>query len=161
MKNKIIRFNITPQTYVRATQGDKILFRIGKLRLRPAGLKRLLRLEKYNKYKLAVELIAKSKKFIFPPQGAIVRFYVPCPRSWSKKKKKRYHGTIHQAKPDLSNFYKALEDGLLSEDKHIAHVQISKHWVDFEAGWIEIEIDTPTFPIIIPPDATDRDTIQA
>lgn len=159
MKNRIIRFHITPETYVRATANDRIFFRIPRDKLYPSGLKRLQRLEKYNKYKLAVELIAKSKKFVFPPQGATVRFYVPCPRTWSKKKKKQYHGSIHQQKPDLSNLYKAFEDGLMSEDKHIAHVQISKHWVDFERGWIEIEISQPQFPTIILPNATDRDTI--
>jgi hypothetical protein len=33
--------NITPQTHVRATQGDSIFFRIPRDKLRPAGLKQV------------------------------------------------------------------------------------------------------------------------
>ena len=47
MPRKVI-LNITPQTHVRATQGDSIFFRIPREKLRPAGLSRLMRLEKYN-----------------------------------------------------------------------------------------------------------------
>src|ERR1700680_1597192 len=102
-KRKIVRFQITAQTHIRATQGDKILFRIGKSRLRPEGLKRLLRLERYNQYKDDIWFLAKKHQFPFPNQGCHIRFYIPVPPSWSQKKKTRYHGTLHQAKPDIDN----------------------------------------------------------
>ncbi len=148
MKNKIVRFQITPQTHVRATQGDRVFFRIPRDKLRPAGLKRLLRLERYNEYKLCLGALAKSQKFILPPQGSWIRFYIPCPKTWSLKRKKQMHGTLHQSKPDVDNLLKAAFDALFAEDKYIGHLQISKHWVDSENGWIEIEIFKPEFPII-------------
>lgn len=148
---KFHRFNLTPQTHVRATQGDRIFFRIPRDKLRPAGLKRLLRLERYNNYKIALGALAKEQHFVLPPQGAWVRFYIPLPRSWSQKKKDRYHGTLHQSTPDVDNLLKAAGDSLFSQDKHIAHIQVSKHWVDFPEGWIEVEISEPEFPIATKP----------
>ena len=147
-KPKTYRFDITPQTSVRATQGDRILFKIGKAKLRPQGLKRLLRLERYNNYKEDVSAIAKQKRFDFPYQGAHIKFYIPCPKSWSKKKKLQYHGSLHTSRPDVDNLTKAIFDSLFSEDKNIADVRISKFWVDFETGWIDIEVSKPDFPEI-------------
>lgn len=135
---KKIILNITPQTHVRATQGDSIFFRIPREKLRPSGLSRLKRLERYNNYKIDLGAEAKSKGFLFPPVGASITFFVPVPPSWSKKKKKLYHGTFHQSKPDLDNLLKALMDSLMAEDKQIAHIELAKRWVDFETGWIEI-----------------------
>ena len=59
LKNKYI-LQITPQTNVRATQGDRIFFRIPREKLRKAGLSRLMRLEKYNEYK--IDLSAKAEE---------------------------------------------------------------------------------------------------
>jgi Holliday junction resolvase RusA-like endonuclease len=151
MKQKVI-LNITPQTHVRATQGDSIFFRIPREKLRPSGLSRLLRLEKYNQYKIDLLAEAKSKSFVMPPQGASITFFIPVPASWSKKKKKQHHGMLHQSKPDLDNLLKAFGDSLISEDKYIAHYgELSKRWVDFETGWIQIEITEPTEVLITPP----------
>lgn len=135
---KKILLNITPQTHVRATQGDSIFFRIPREKLRPAGLKRLLRLEKYNQYKIDLGAEAKRKKFTMPPAGASITFFIPVPPSWSKKKKKQYHGTFHQSTPDIDNLLKAFSDSLMAEDKQIAHLEVQKRWVDFDIGWIEI-----------------------
>lgn len=151
VKNKFT-LCVTPQTHVRATQRDSVFFRIPREKLRPEGLKRLLRLEKYNQYK--VELLAESRRvrFSLPPEGASVIFFVPVPKSWSKKKKKQYHGKLHQAKPDLSNLLKAFEDAICTEDKYIAHYAgLSKRWVDFETGWIDIVVSEPTEVLIVPP----------
>ena len=130
--------NITPQTHVRATQGDSIFFRIPREKLRAPGLKRLMRLEKYNQYKIDLLAEAKSKRFILPPVGASITFFIPVPPSWSKKKKKMHHGRFHQSKPDIDNLQKALLDSLMKEDKEIAHLEVSKRWVDFDIGWIEV-----------------------
>ena len=137
MQKKII-LSITPQTHVRATQGDSIFFRIPREKLRPAGLKRLLRLERYNKYKIDLHAEAKAKQFTFPPIGASITFFIPVPPSWSQKKKTLHHGRFHQSKPDIDNLTKAVLDSLMTEDKQIAHLEVQKRWVDFESGWIEI-----------------------
>jgi Holliday junction resolvase RusA-like endonuclease len=134
---KII-LNITPQTHVRATQGDSVFFRIPREKLRLPGLKRLLRLERYNNYKIELGAEAKRKQFVMPPIGCSITFFIPVPPSWSKKKKKLHHGRFHQSKPDLDNLLKAFMDSLMAEDKQIAHIELSKRWVDFETGWIEI-----------------------
>lgn len=139
MLKKVI-LNITPQTHVRATQGDSIFFRIPREKLRPEGLKRLMRLERYNKYKLDLDAEAKRKSFVMPPIGASIVFVIPVPKSWSNKKKKLYHGTFHQSKPDIDNLQKAFLDSLMKEDKQIAHLEVQKRWVDFESGWIEITL---------------------
>jgi Holliday junction resolvase RusA-like endonuclease len=132
-----ITLNITPQTHVRATQNDSIFFRIPREKLRPAGLKRLLRLEKYNQYKVDLLAEAKIKRFELPPSGLSVTFYIPVPQSWSQKKKTAHHGLLHQSKPDLDNCAKAFFDGLVAEDKFIANITLTKRWVDFPEGWIE------------------------
>ena len=148
MPKKIIRFNITPQTNIRTVQSDRWFFRIPRHKLSKTGLQRLLRIERYNEYKLALRAMALKQHFDFPSQGVWIRFYIPCPRSWSEKKKKFYHGKLHMQRIDLDNFCKALFDGLFTEDKHIGHFTASKHWVNFETGWIEFEITDPIFPEI-------------
>jgi Holliday junction resolvase RusA-like endonuclease len=149
---KKIILNITPQTHVRATQGDSIFFRIPRDTLRPPGLKRLKRLERYNEYKISLSALAKQEKFSFPEQGASIIFFIPVPKSWSKKKKKLHHGTLHQSKPDLDNLLKAMTDSLLSEDKIIAHYgELCKVWVNLDFGWIEISETTPSDIYISPP----------
>jgi Holliday junction resolvase RusA-like endonuclease len=149
---KKLILNITPQTFVRATQGDRVFFRIPRELLRPPGLKRLLRLERYNEYKLSLSALAKQKKFTFPEQGATITFFIPVPQSWSKKKKELYHGTLHQSKPDLDNLLKAFLDSLLSEDKTVCHYgELCKVWVNLDYGWIEIGESMPSDIFICPP----------
>lgn len=147
-----VTLNITPQTFIRTTTADRWFFRIPRDKLRPAGLKRLLRIERYNNYKIDLLAEAKRKHFTPPAQGASITFYIPCPRTWSKKKKKLYHGVFHQNTPDLDNLLKAWNDSLLSEDKFICHYhQICKRWVDNETGWIEVYISDPSEHTISPP----------
>lgn len=144
MPRKVI-LNITPQTFIRTTANDKIFFRIPRHALRPQGLKRLKRIERYNEYKLSVSALAKSKQFTMPAVGAGITFFIPCPVSWSKKKKKLHHGQYHQVHCDLDNYLKAFIDSLVSEDKYIAHYSyLCKRWVDFPAGWIEVMVDENT-----------------
>ena len=142
MSKKVI-LDITPQTFVRATTGDRIFFKIPRAKLRPAGLKRLLRLERYNQYKIDLNALAKAKKFEMPEQGAHVTFYIPVSKSWRKHKKEQMHMRLHQNTPDVDNLTKALFDSLMAEDKHIADIHITKKWVNEEKGWIEININTP------------------
>lgn len=137
MRSKIT-LDITPLTNVRATQGDKVFFRIPREQLRPAGLKRLLRLEKYNDYKVSLLAEAKRNRFICPEQGAEVVFYLPVPKSWSNRKKKEKHLKLHSGKPDLDNMLKAFFDGLFTEDHHIGSIMVTKLWINDIKGKIEI-----------------------
>ncbi len=132
---------ITPQTHVRATQGDRIYFRIPRENLRPAGLARLERLEKYNQYKIDLMALCKMKRFKLPSQGLCIKFYIPMPKTWRKWQREAMNGKLHRNKPDIDNLLKAVFDSLISEDKFIGHIgEVSKHWTDAERGWIEFEI---------------------
>lgn len=144
MSRKIV-LNITPQTHVRATQGDRIYFRIPRDQLRPAGLKRLKRLERYNEYKISLSALAKSKRFTPSEQGMHITFYIPVSKSWTKTKKQQRHLQLHQEKPDIDNLVKSFFDSLLTEDKHIADIHTTKKWVNQDKGWIEIEFTDPVF----------------
>src|ERR1700761_4901347 len=121
MPGKKIILNITPQTYQRLTQRDKIWFRIPESQLRPDGLKRKRKIERFNEYKVSVLALAKEKHFQLPYQGTAIKFCIPMPKGWPKWKKKLMHGKLHGYRPDLSNLLKALEDSLFTEDKLIAH----------------------------------------
>lgn len=131
--------NVTPETHTRSTRGDRIFFRIPREKLYPSGLARLKRLEKYNNYKINLLTEAKRKKFEIPPVGLSVTFYLPVPKSWSKKKREAYHGAYHQNRIDIDNLGKGFFDALVAEDKFIANVTLTKKWVNFEKGWIECE----------------------
>lgn len=156
MKQKYI-FNINPQTFVRAVQGDKVFFQIPEVcphncelyqetnycehSLYDAGRKRKARLERYNDYKAELSGIAKGHHFTYQPTGISIFFFIPMPIRWPKYKKKIMHMQIHQQKPDLSNLLKAFEDSILARDEAIGHYsELGKYWVDVEkgSGWIEI-----------------------
>jgi Holliday junction resolvase RusA-like endonuclease len=135
---KKITFEITPQTAVRSNQSDRIFFRIPKEKLHPAGLKRRLRLERYNEYKSSLLAIALSKKFTPPEQGGHIIFYLPIPKSWKEYKKREMHNQLHTQTPDWDNLAKAFFDGLLIQDKGIADVRITKKWTNTPEGRIEV-----------------------
>ncbi len=135
---RVTILEITPQTHIRSTVGDRIFFRIPREKLKPHGLRRLTRLERYNDYKVAVLALTLQKKFTFPSIGASIKFYLPVPASWNKWKKEQHHLQYHTSRSDLDNLCKALFDSLMSEDKHIAHFEAAKYWVNADRGWIEI-----------------------
>jgi Holliday junction resolvase RusA-like endonuclease len=63
-------------------------------------------------------------------------FYLPMPKSWSKKKRTEMNGTYHDQKPDIDNLAKAFMDAFGSEDKHVAILHAEKYWA--EKGYIEL-----------------------
>jgi Holliday junction resolvase RusA-like endonuclease len=146
MLRKKYILNITPQTNVRATQGDKIFFRIPREKLRPAGLSRLLRLEKYNDYKSSLSALVKQQRFTIPEQNVHMIFYIPVPKTWKEYKKNEMHMKLHQQKPDIDNLVKAVFDSIFTEDKYIADFRATKRWVNQPQGYIEFLIELPEFP---------------
>lgn len=145
-------FKITPQTHVRATQGDAILFRIPEAKRHPASTKRVNRLIKYNDYKFELLGLAKQQRFVLPDSGAIIRFFLPMPKSWRTPEREANINRLHRKKPDLDNLLKAFLDSLFVEDKTISHIgEVSKYWVDAERGWIEVITKTHHPCIIINP----------
>lgn len=63
-----------------------------------------------------------------PESGAHIIFYIPMPRSWSKKKRNEMNGKPHRQRPDTDNLFKALADAIYGDDSHIHDVRISKVW---------------------------------
>ena len=61
-----------------------------------------------------------------------IGFFIPMPKSWSKKKRKALTGTPHKQRPDLDNYIKGLLDAILEEDCKVWRVSARKIWVDTE-----------------------------
>ena len=59
-----------------------------------------------------------------------IGFFIPMPKSWSKKKKLSMAGTPHKQRPDLDNYIKGLLDALLEEDCKVWRISARKIWVD-------------------------------
>jgi Holliday junction resolvase RusA-like endonuclease len=57
-------------------------------------------------------------------------FFIPMPKSWSKKKRSVMAGTPHKQRPDLDNYIKGLLDALLEEDCKVWRLSARKIWVD-------------------------------
>lgn len=74
------------------------------------------------------------KKVKLYPSMKII-FWLPMPKSWSKKKRAEMLGKPHQSRPDIDNLLKSILD-LLEDDSHIWDIYVRKLWGD--AGSIEI-----------------------
>lgn len=61
----------------------------------------------------------------------MVNFYLPMPKSWSKKKKEQMAGAMHQQKPDIDNLVKAVLDSIFrdGDDCRVAGVVARKFWI--------------------------------
>lgn len=59
-----------------------------------------------------------------------VVFFVPMPKSWSKKKRLAMNRRPHQQKPDVDNYLKALMDALCEDDSHVYKVSMAKYWAE-------------------------------
>jgi len=69
--------------------------------------------------------------------GAHIRFVLPMPKSWSKKKRREMLGQPHRQRPDLDNLLKALMDATNKEDCALACLgSIQKVWG--EEGRIDV-----------------------
>jgi Holliday junction resolvase RusA-like endonuclease len=82
---------------------------------------------KYWKFKDDINILSKEKN-IDISDFLICDFYLPMPKSWSKKKKDLMNGKPHKQKPDVDNICKAVMDALLPEDSHIYKIDCEKYW---------------------------------
>ena len=107
----MIELKIKPVSKPRMTQRDK-------WSSRPC-------VERYFKFKEELNLLWKEREV---PERCYLIFFIPMPKSWSKKKKQEMNGKPHQQKPDLDNLVKAFFDSLLAEDSQIYEIKASKFW---------------------------------
>ena len=59
-----------------------------------------------------------------------LEFYLPMPKSWSKKKKLSLNNKTHEQRPDVDNLMKGVMDSLFEEDSHIHTIYAKKKWSD-------------------------------
>jgi Holliday junction resolvase RusA-like endonuclease len=62
-----------------------------------------------------------------------ITFYMPMPKSWSKKKKEQMNKKPHKQRPDLDNLVKGFWDAVFPEDSHIWDCRATKRW-SYEGG---------------------------
>ena len=101
----------------------------------PCPAPRMTRSDKWKKRPCVLRYFAfrddvKLNKVTVEPYGSHVTFYLPMPKSWSKKKKSQKLNTLHQQKPDSDNLLKALLDSIFKDDAHIADIRVTKIWSD-------------------------------
>ena len=75
------------------------------------------------------ELLLRMPDYEVPAEFKIT-FYMPFPKSYSKKKRESLLGKPHKEKPDIDNLQKAFLDTLCEEDSYVWHVDASKVWSD-------------------------------
>jgi Holliday junction resolvase RusA-like endonuclease len=101
--------------------------------------------ERYHAFKDMLRIGLRQRQItedqIFRDGVLGVRFNVPMPKSWSKKKKAAMLGQPHQQKPDLDNMIKGVKDGLLEEDSHVWRYQPEpeKRWAEKGSVFFYIE----------------------
>lgn len=91
--------------------------------------------KRYQDFKEELSLLGKAQKFKGGHQ-LMVDFYMPMPKSLSKKKKKELLGYPHKHRPDLDNLVKAVLDCLWEEDSIVSEIHATKQWA--EEGKIEV-----------------------
>lgn len=104
---------VTPVPKPRMTQSDR-------WKKRPAVVR-------YYQYKDDLVFEALAQGFVLSDEVEL-DFYLPMPKSWSKKKQAEMDGKPHQAKPDIDNMAKAVMDALLDEDSHVWSLRARKFW---------------------------------
>ena len=105
-------FDVTPCAKPRMTRRDK-------WQQRPAVLK-------YRAYKDALRAAARG--WVPDPDNLHIIFWMPMPKSWSRKRKAEMHGKPHTVRPDLDNLHKGFLDALLDEDSGVWDHRIQKLW---------------------------------
>ena len=109
-----ITLNIVPVAKPRMTQSDK-------WKKRPAT-------DKYWKFKDDLKMLCFLCRWK-PKDDLDVKFVIPMPISWSKKKRLKMNGQPHKQRPDLDNLIKAFKDALLIEDSHVhTYHNMKKVW---------------------------------
>jgi len=115
-----LRYSIAPVAKPRMTQRDKWQQRRCVMRYRAF---------KDECWRLGVYL---------PEAGARVTFWIPMPKSWTKRKRAEMEGMPHQQKPDLDNLIKALADACYKDDSAIWQITAEKRWASKGEVWVDL-----------------------
>ena len=101
-------FNVEPMGAVRMTQSDR--WKRDEAQRPEVG--------RYFAYKQELTLKANLQRYRIGSRIS-VDFYIPMPKSWSKKERDKMRGKPCKAKPDTDNLIKAFKDALTTDDARI------------------------------------------
>ena len=83
-----------------------------------------------------IRLACQYEEFI-PGNELVMEFYIPMPKSWSKKKRAEFVGEPHtQNRLDIDNLAKAVMDALIKDDGCVHYLKAKKFWS--EEGMIKL-----------------------
>ena len=75
-----------------------------------------------------IRLACQYEEFI-PGNELVMEFYIPMPKSWSKKKRAEFVGEPHtQNRLDIDNLAKAVMDALIKDDGCVHYLRAEKFW---------------------------------
>jgi Holliday junction resolvase RusA-like endonuclease len=80
-------------------------------------------------YVEVLKWLAKKEKYELTDELNI-SFYIPIPKSYSKKLKRELVGKPHRKRPDIDNLVKGFLDALASEDGFVWNITAKKYWND-------------------------------
>nr|WP_262905680.1 RusA family crossover junction endodeoxyribonuclease [Hymenobacter siberiensis] len=113
----------------------------------------------YSSYKQSLVEALKAK--IFEGQirlpadyaGVSADFYLPVPKSWTKKKKAAHYGMLHRSKPDADNYLKAICDAMteakvFTDDGQVAQM-VARKWYVLEGEYPRLGFTLHTLDDII------------
>ena len=85
-----------------------------------------------------IRLACQYEEFI-PGNELVMEFYLPMPKSWSKKKRAELLGKPHEmaTRNDLDNLIKAVMDALIKDDGCVHYLKAKKFWA--EKGMIKLD----------------------
>jgi Holliday junction resolvase RusA-like endonuclease len=112
-----VRIPINPVPKPRLTQRDR--WKQRPVVLRYHAYCDLLRFEWKN--------LTSSKEV---PEKLALKFNLPMPISWSKRKRDLMRGKPHQQRPDIDNLAKAVMDALCEDDSYVYALKAEKYWSD-------------------------------
>ena len=115
LETSVITINVAPCSKPRMTRADK--------------WKKRQCVTKFFAFRDAIKL---SSIHNIALESFDIEFYIPMPKSWSKKKKAKMNGEPHQQRPDLDNYIKAWCDSVFEEDSVVWRFKASKRWTDQE-----------------------------
>jgi len=92
---------------------------------------------KYFSYANKLKEVARDEGYRVADVLDIV-FYIPMPKSWSKKKKRDMYTKKHQQRPDIDNLIKAFLDPLCEDDSFVWSVHAEKYW-DYDGKIVVLE----------------------
>lgn len=118
----MIEIHMSPLSKPRQTRSDV-------WRKRPVVLK-------WRAWADEIRLACRYEEFV-PSDELVMEFYIPMPKSWSKKKRAEFVGKPHtQNRLDIDNLCKAVMDALIKKDGCVHYLKAKKFWS--EEGMIKL-----------------------